>query len=152
MLTEVFSLAVDVGVPQSVGRDAAGERRCVPITGGSVSGKISGVVLAGGADWQVLRPDGLADLDARYMLKLDANSLGGAAQVEVWSRGLRIGPAEVMAKLARGERVDPSSYYMRTAMRFETAAPDLQWLVQRLHVGIGERTPDQVRLKVYSVD
>jgi hypothetical protein len=147
MLTPVFELAVDVGVPQSVGRDAAGERRCVPITGGSVSGRISGVVLSGGADWQVLRPDGLADLDARYMLKLESG-----AQVEVWSRGLRIGPAEIMAKLARGERVDPASYYMRTAMRFETAAPDLQWLVQRLHVGIGERTPDQVRLKVYSVD
>lgn len=147
MLTPVFELAVDVGVPQSVGRDAAGERRCVPITGGSVTGRIRGVVLAGGADWQVLRPDGLADLDARYMLKLDSG-----AMVEVWSRGLRIGPAEVMAKLARGERVDPSSYYMRTAMRFETAAPDLQWLVHRLHVGLGERTPDQVRLNVYSVD
>lgn len=147
MLTPGFELAVDVGVPQSVGRDAAGERRCVPITGGSVSGKITGVVLPGGADWQVLRPDGLADLDARYMLKLE-----NGAQVEVWSRGLRIGPAEIMAKLARGERVDPSSYYMRTAMRFETAAPDLQWLVHRLHVGLGERTPDQVRLKVYSVD
>jgi hypothetical protein len=152
MLTEVFSLAVDVGIPQSIGKDAAGERRCVPITGGTVSGKISGIILSGGADWQTLRPDGLADLDARYMLKLDAGSSGGGAQVEVWSRGLRIGPAEVMAKLARGERVDPSSYYMRTAMRFETAAPDLQWLVQRLHVGLGERTPDQVRLKVYSVD
>jgi hypothetical protein len=147
MLTPVFELAVDVGVPQSVGRDAAGERRCVPITGGSVAGKLSGAVLPGGADWQVLRPDGLADLDARYMLKLESGAL-----VEVWSRGLRIGPAEVMAKLARGERVDPAGYYMRTAMRFETAAPDLQWLVQRLHVGIGERTPDQVRLKVYGVD
>lgn len=147
MLTPVFELAVDVGVPQSVGRDAAGERRCVPITGGSVTGKIRGAVLSGGADWQVLRPDGLADLDARYMLKLDSG-----AMVEVWSRGLRIGPAEIMAKLARGERVDPSAYYMRTAMRFETAAPDLQWLVHRLHVGLGERTPDQVRLKVYSVD
>lgn len=147
MLTPVFDLAVDVGMPQSVGRDAAGERRCVPIAGGTVTGKISGVVLAGGADWQVLRPDGLADLDARYMLKLD-----GGAQVEVWSRGLRIGPSEVMAKLARGEPVDPSSYYMRTALRFETAAADLQWLVHRLHVGIGERTSDQVRLKVYSLD
>lgn len=147
MLTEIFSLAVDVGVPQSIGRDTAGERRCVPITGGSVTGRISGVVLAGGADWQVLRPDGLADLDARYMLKLESGAL-----VEVWSRGLRIGPAEVMGKLARGERVDPASYYMRTAMRFETAAPELQWLVHRLHVGIGERTPDQVRLKVYCVD
>jgi hypothetical protein len=152
MLTEVFSLAVDVGLPQSIGRDAAGERRCVPITGGRVSGRISGVVLSGGADWQTLRPDGLADLDARYMLKLANDSLGAGAQVEVWSRGLRIGPAEVMAKLARGEPVDPSAYYMRTAMRFETAAPDLQWLVQRLHVGLGERTPNEVRLTVFSVD
>ena len=47
MLTEVFSLAVDVGVPQSIGRDAVGERRCVPITGGTVidstgRGKITG--------------------------------------------------------------------------------------------------------------
>lgn len=147
MLTPIFELAVDVSVPQSLGRDAAGERRCVPITGGAVTGKLSGVVLAGGADWQVLRPDGLADLDARYMLRLESGAL-----VEVWSRGLRIGPDEVMAKLARGEPVDPSSYYMRTAMRFETATPDLQWLVQRLHVGLGERTPEQVRLKVYSVD
>jgi len=147
MLTPVFDLAVQVSVPQSIGRDASGERRCVPITGGTVSGKISGVVLNGGADWQTLRPDGLADLDARYMLKLD-----GGAQVEVWSRGLRIGPAEVMQKLARGEPVDPSAYYMRTAMRFETAAPDLQWLVHKLHIGIGERRPDAVLLKVFAVD
>jgi hypothetical protein len=147
MLTPVFDLEVQVSTPQSIGRDAAGERRCVPITGGRVSGSLSGVVLPGGADWQTLRPDGLADLDARYMLKLDSG-----AQVEVWSRGLRIGPAEVMQKLARGEPVDASAYYMRTAMRFETAVPDLQWLVHKLHVGIGERRPDAVLLKVYSVD
>src|SRR5688572_21146722 len=131
MLTPVFDLEVQVSTPQSIGRDAASERRCVPITGGRVSGGLSGVVLPGGADWQTLRPDGLADLDARYMLKLDSG-----AQVEVWSRGLRIGPAEVMQRLARGELVDASAYYMRTAMRFETAAPDLQWLVHKLHVGI----------------
>lgn len=147
MLTPVFDLKVHVAAPQSIGRDAAGERRCVPIIGGRVHGRIGGVVLSGGADWQVLRPDGLADLDARYMLKLD-----DGAQVEVWSRGLRIGPAEVMAQLARGEAVDPAAYYMRTAMRFETTAPGLQWLVQRLHVGIGERRPDAVLLKVYTVD
>lgn len=147
MLTPVFDLEVHVAAPQSVGRDEAGERRCVPITGGLVRGRIAGAVLPGGADWQVLRPDGLADLDARYMLKLE-----GGRQVEVWSRGLRIGPAEVMARLARGEPVDPAAYYMRTAMRFETAASDLQWLVHRLHVGIGERRPDAVLLKVYAVD
>lgn len=147
MLTPLFELEVEVAAPQSVGRDANGERRCVPITGGRVHGRLNGKVLSGGADWQILRPDGMADLDARYMLKLD----DGAA-VEVWSRGLRSGAPEVMARLARGETVESSAYYMRTAMRFETAAPDLQWLVHKLCIGIGERRPDKVLLKVYGVE
>ena len=147
MLTPLFELEVEIGVPQSAGRTESGERRCVPITGGRVHGRLNGKVLAGGADWQVLRPDGMADLDARYMLKVDDGAI-----VEVWSRGLRSGPPEVMARLARGETADASSYYMRTAMRFETAAPDLQWLVHRLCVGIGERRPDKVLLKVYGVE
>lgn len=147
MLTPLFELEVEVATPQSVGRGAGGERRCVPITGGRVQGRLTGKVLAGGADWQVLRPDGMADLDARYMLGLD-----DGAVVEVWSRGLRTGPAEVMARLVRGETVEPSAYYMRTALRFETAAADLQWLVHKLCIGIGERRPDKVLLKVYGVD
>lgn len=147
MLTALFELDVEVAAPQSVGRSEAGERRCVPITGGRVKGCLNGKVLPGGADWQILRPDGMADLNARYLLALE-----DGAQVEVWSRGLRIGPAEVMARLARGEAIDPSAYYMRTAMRFETATADLQWLVHRLCIGIGERRPDKVLLKVYGVD
>ncbi len=147
MLTPLFELEVEVAAPQSAGKGDTGERRCVPITGGRVKGRLNGKVLSGGADWQVLRPDGMADLDARYMLQLD-----GGAVVEVWSRGLRIGPAEVMVRLARGETVDPAAYYMRTAMRIETAAPDLQWLVHKLCIGIGERRPDKVLLKVYGVD
>ncbi|HEX6956752.1 MAG TPA: DUF3237 domain-containing protein [Ferrovibrio sp.] len=152
MQNHLFDLAVEVGPPQTVGRTEAGERRCVPITGGSLRGRlngreVSGRVLAGGADWQILRPDGMADLDARYMLALD-----DGAQIEVWSRGLRWGSPEVMARLARGETVPPDAYYMRTAMRFETAAADLQWLVHSLAVGLGERQPDKVLLKVYAVD
>lgn len=148
MLSPLFDLEVEVAAPQSVGRAETGERRCVPITGGRVrGGKLNGVVLPGGADWQILRPDGLADLDARYMLQTEEG-----ARIEVWSRGLRIGPAEVMARLARGEPVEASAYYMRTALRFETAAADLQWLVHRLCIGYGERRPDQVLLKVYAVD
>lgn len=147
MLTPLFELDVEVAAPQSVGAGPAGERRCVPITGGRVRGRLNGIVLAGGADWQVLRPDGSADLDARYMLALDDGT-----QVEVWSRGLRTGPPAVMAQLARGEAVPATAYYMRTAMRFETAAPGLQWLVHRLAIGTGERLPDRVRLKVLGVD
>ena len=147
MLTPLFELDVDVGVPQTIGRTETGERRCVPITGGRVHGRVNGRVLAGGADWQVLRPDGMADLDARYMLNVDNGAI-----VEVWSRGLRSGPPDVMARLARGETVEASAYYMRTALRFETAAPELQWLVRRLCIGIGERRPDRVLLKVYGVE
>lgn len=95
----------------------------------------------------MLRPDGVADLDARYMLETDAG-----AHVEVWSRGLRVAAPEVMVRMAAGEAVAASAYYMRTAMRFDTAAPDLQWLVQRLCIGIGERLPDRVLLKVFAVD
>lgn len=147
MLTPLFELEVEIAAPQTVGKAEGGERRCVPITGGRVHGRLNGKVLSGGADWQVLRPDGIADLDARYMLGLDSG-----ATVEVWSRGLRSGPAEVMARLARGEAVEPSAYYMRTALRFETAAPDLQWLVHKLCIGIGERRTDKVLLKVYGVE
>ncbi|WP_300299594.1 DUF3237 domain-containing protein [Ferrovibrio sp.] len=147
MLTPLLELDVEVAAPQSAGRAGTGERRCVPITGGRFSGRLEGRVLAGGADWQVLRPDGLADLDARYMLQTS-----GGARIEVWSRGLRSGPAEVMARLAAGETVDPAAYYMRTAMRFETADPALQWLVHKLAVGLGERRPDLVRLKVFALD
>ena len=146
MLNELFRLDVEVGMPQTVGQAAAGERRCIPITGGRLYGRLNGKVLAGGADWQVLRPDGIADLDARYMLETD-----DGAHVEVHSRGLRVSAPEVMARMAAGERVDPSAYYMRTAMRFETAASGLQWLVGRLAVGFGERLPDLVRLTVCEV-
>ncbi|WP_298727539.1 DUF3237 domain-containing protein [uncultured Ferrovibrio sp.] len=147
MLSPIFDLEVEVATPQSIGRGEMGERRCIPIAGGRLKGKLNGKVLPGGADWQVLRPDGMADLDAHYMLVTDAGE-----QIEVWSRGLRSGPPEVMARLARGESVDPASYYFRTALRFETAAPQLQWLVHRLAIGYGERRPDQVLLKVYAVD
>ena len=147
MLTPLLDIDVELAAPQSAGRTESGERRCVPITGGRFSGRLQGRVLAGGADWQVLRPDGLADLDARYMLETD-----DGARIEVWSRGLRIGAPEVMARLAAGEAVDPAAYYMRTALRFETAAPSLQWLVHRMAVSIGERRPDLVRLKVFTLD
>ena len=118
----------------------------IAITGGRVTGRLTGELMGGGADWQVLRPDGFADIDARYLLRI-----GDGAIVEVWSRGLRHGSAEAMRKLAAGEPVDPSEYYFRTAMRFETAAPSLQWLTRVLAVGVGERQPHAVIIRVFEV-
>jgi len=92
-----------------------GERRVIGIAGGSVSGRLTGRILPGGADWQIIRADGAADIQARYTIESD-----GGGRVLVDSVGLRHGPPDVIARLARGEAVDPKLYYFRTAMRFET--------------------------------
>ncbi len=155
--TPFLTLEIDLAEPQSIGHlpaiaggggnSSGGERRCVPIIGGRVAGRIDGVVLPGGADWQWLRGDGVADIDARYLLRSAAGE-----GIEVWSRGLRHGPPEVMARLAAGEMVDPALYYFRTALRFESAAPGLQWLVRCLAIGYGQRLASQVRLRVFAID
>ena len=115
----LMNLAVEVGEVSSMGDGPLGERRIIPIVGGTFEGPgLRGVVLAGGNDWQIVRKDGVLDLDARYALK-DAN--GGL--IRVTSQGYRHGPAEVLAALGRGEEVDPAKYFFRTVMRFETGAP-----------------------------
>lgn len=120
-------------------------RRCIPIAGGIVSGGFCGSVASGGADWQTIGPNGTLDIDARYILELDTGS------VEVESRGLRHGPPDVLARLAKGETVDPSLYYFRTAMRFRSSAPALSRLNHILSISDGERLADRVKLVVYEV-
>jgi len=56
----------------NVGESKRGTRRVIPITGGTFSGpNINGIVLPGGEDWQLVRPDGDTELNARYLLKTD---------------------------------------------------------------------------------
>jgi len=130
-----------------LGDTAAGRRRIIPITGGTIAGpRLGGRVLPGGADWQIIRADDAAEIEARYGIETD-----GGALVLVSSKGLRHGPAEVMAQLTRGEMVDPSRYYFRTVLRFETAEPSLAWLNRILALGRGTREPRAVRLDVYEV-
>jgi len=129
---------VDVGVTPM------GHRRVVNIQGGHFEGDlISGTVLPGGADWQWVRTDGTIDLDARYTLKTDAGEL-----IQVTSQGLRTASPEVLARLGRGEDVDPALYYFRTVMRFETSAPALLPLTRLLAVAYGRRTRNAVELRV----
>lgn len=124
-----------------------GERRIINILGGSVEGpRLKGRILPGGADWQIVRNDGVVDLRARYTVETDA---GG--HILVNSEGLRHGPPEVMDRLARDETVDPSLYYFRAFMRFETADPAASWLNRILAVGFGSRENKAVRLAVHEV-
>jgi hypothetical protein len=144
----LLRLAVEVGEIVSLGRTPTGERRVVAITGGTFDSDEGwrGTVLPGGADWQLLRSDGVLEVDARYVLQDERG-----ARVQVVSQGLRHGPPEVIAALARGETVDPSQYYFRTAMRFETAAVELVHLNHVIAVGIGAREARLVQLNVFAL-
>jgi Protein of unknown function (DUF3237) len=144
----LMRLAVDVGDIVSLGAMPTGERRIVAISGGTFDSDDGwrGIVLPGGADWQLLRSDGVLDVDARYVLQDERG-----ARVQVVSRGLRHGPPQVIAALARGEAVDPSLYYFRTVMRFEAADEALAHLNHVVAVGLGAREARRVRLDVFAL-
>jgi len=141
----IFRATVTVDPPLDLGDVAKGERRIVPITGGVFEGPdLRGSILPGGADWQILRSDGVAELEARYTLRTD-----DAALIYVRNLGLRHGPAEVMVALAAGHAVAPGSYYFCGATFFETGAPRYAWLTRHIVVCAGTRDPDRVNLKFY---
>ena len=143
----LYRSEVDIDAPLSVGRMAVGERRIINITGGSFTGpRLSGVILPGGADWQIIRPDGITAVEARYTLQTDDGAL-----IYVDNRGLRHGPEAVMARMAAGESVDPTLYYFRTTPFFETGSADYQWLNGIVAVATGERHANQVVITVYEV-
>lgn len=138
---------VQVGAAQEIGATARGFRRVIPIVGGEVQGDgWTARVLPGGADFQLLITDGLAELDARYVLETDGGDL-----IYVTNHALRTGPAELMARLRRGEVVNPADIYFRCAPRFETSAPALAWLGERLFLGSGARYPDVVAMRFFEV-
>jgi hypothetical protein len=143
----IFRVHCEVADILDLGPAPFGQRRVVNLLGGTVSGaKLNGRVLPGGTDWQVMAADGALDIHARYTLQSDAGAL-----IQVDSRGLRHGPSEVLARMARGETIDPSLYYFRTVMRFETAHPAAAWLNRILAIAMGARERNAVLLDVYEV-
>jgi len=143
-----MTLRVQVGPPMEFGQVPAGRRRVIPILGGTFDGPdIRGTVLPGGADWQIVRDDGLAELDTRYALQTDGGSL-----IYIQNPGIRHAAPAVTKKLLAGEPVDPSKVYFRTVPNFETSAAELQWLTRAIFIGLGERHPDVVIVRVWKVD
>ena len=146
-LEPLFRATITLAPPQELGDAPLGRRRIIPITGGSIAGtRLKGTVLPGGADWQIVRADGVADLDARYTVLSDDGAL-----IYVSNRGLRHGPPEVLAQLARGEDVDAGLYYMRTQPWFETGDARYAWLNRTICVGTGARRADAVELEFFEV-
>jgi hypothetical protein len=147
ILQPLFRAELTLAAAQELGETPHGRRRIIGITGGRFAGeRLSGRVLPGGADWQVIRVDGVADLDARYTLETTDRAL-----IYVRNRGYRHGPAEIMKRLSSGETVDPSLYYMRTTPRFETGDARYAWLNRIVCVASGARRAAAVELEVFEI-
>jgi hypothetical protein len=143
----LMTLTLAVAGMQPVGATPNGSRRVGLVAGGTFEGpKLKGTVLPGGADWILGRPDGSTTLDVRIILETD----DGAA-IAMTYRGMRHGPAAVMERVNAGQFVDPSEYYFRTSVAFETAAPKYDWLNRIIAVGTGSRPPEGPIYEIFEV-
>ena len=141
-------IEVSLEVARELGDTPLGRRRIIGITGGRFSGpRLSGRILPGGADWQLIRPDGVAMLDARYTLETTDGAL-----IYVNNKGYRHGPKEAMERLARNEEVDPALIYTRSTPWFETADARYDWLNRTVCVASGARRPATVEFEFYEVE
>lgn len=148
-LEHLYRASIAVAAPQLFGPtpQAGGERRIINITGGEFEGpELKGRVLEGGADWQVIRQDGVAQLEARFSMQTDDGAL-----LYVCNFGYRHGPPEVIARLFSGEVVDPASYYFRMTPLIETGDARYAWLNGLILVGSGMRTRDRVIYDVHAL-
>jgi Protein of unknown function (DUF3237) len=143
----VFTIIAHIGSAVSAGDIGHGVRRIIPITGGEVRGEnINGKVCAFGADFQIIRPNELIDLEAKYALETD-----DGAVIYVENKGIRFGPVDLLQKLKRGESVDPKLIYFRTVPKFETGAAKYRWLMEHLFIGSAARHADRVVIDVHQV-
>jgi hypothetical protein len=143
----LFTMRLEVQPIVTIGTTPAGIRRVGTVTGGQIEGdRLRGRVLAGANDWQQWRNDGSLALDVRLAFETDRGAL-----VAMTYRGVRHGPPEVIARLERGEVVEPASYYFRIAPMFETADADLTWLNHIVAIGTGHRAPEGPAYQVFEV-
>ena len=146
-LIPMAQVLCEVGTLVTLGQGKYGERRYVPLGGGTVRGpELNGTLVEGGVDWQVNRSDGVLDIAAHYVIRTEDGAL-----IEVQSDGMRHGPAAVMARLAQGEAVGRDEYFFRTIMRFQTGAPAWAHLNKVLALACGLREASRVVLDVYRI-
>ena len=133
---------------QEIGATPLGRRRIAPVSGGTFEGdRLHGIVLPhAGSDWLLQRADESFQLDVRLTLQTHDGALIGMSY-----RGVRHASAEVAARLARGEKVEASEYYLRTTPFFETADKRYAWLNAVIAVGMGDRRSDGVTYDVFEI-
>ncbi|NOJ46728.1 DUF3237 domain-containing protein [Bradyrhizobium archetypum] len=143
----VFTITARIGAVTSAGEIGTGVRRIIPIIGGEVKGEeVNGKVLPCGADFQIIRPNELIELEAKYAFETDDGAI-----VYIENKGLRFGPVDLLQKLKRGEPVDPRLIYFRTVPKFETGAPKYRWLMENFFIGSAARHANHVVIDVHQV-
>src|SRR6195952_3904927 len=143
----VFSLAIKVGAPITAGDLGYGVRRIIPILGGEVFGEgIKGTIFPCGADFQIIRPNGFTELEAKYAFQMD-----DGAVIYIENIGIRFGPKDLLDRIKNGEIADPKLIYFRSVPKFETGDEKYRWLMENLFIGVGARHPDRFKIEVHQV-
>jgi len=145
--TFVFKANIQVANPIEVGDVGTGIRRVIPIIGGTFEGNgIKGKVLSGGADYQIIRYDGVTEALAHYVIETE-----NGVPIYVINKGYRHGPKEIIDKIIRGEQVPDGSYYFKTTPSFETSSEKYSYLNRMIFIGEGIRRPNDVQISFYQV-
>jgi hypothetical protein len=144
----LFTLTIELHPIEELGHTPAGNRRVFPVSGGNFIGeRIRGIVLpVAGSDLLLSRPDGTSQQDVRMILRTDDGAL-----ILMTYRGVRHASPEVNNRIARGEPVAASEYYLRTAPFFETSSPKYSWLNKIVTIGVGERQPQSVVYQIFEI-
>lgn len=146
-LQPLFIFHIEVKPPSVIGATPGHDRRIGEIAGGRFEGeRLRGKILSGGSDWQSLRNDGTTTLNVRLVMETDDGALIGMTYL-----GMRHGPKEVMDRLARGESVSPSEYYMRATPYYETASEKYGWLNRIVSVAYGHRMAGGAIYQVFEI-
>ena len=142
----LFRLKANVDAPQVID-GPLGKRLFIPVTGGTFSGeRLSGVVQTGGSDFQLVRQDGVAELDVRVTLRTD-----DGVTIQLKGHGIRHATPQVFARIMSGADVNASEYYFREALFFEAPVGRHEWLNRIIAIAKGGRTKSEVFIDAYEV-
>lgn len=148
-LEHAFTIAIELAKPHWIRPSAMGDVRAAvyPASGTITGPRLNGrVVPMSGGDYPLVRPNGVIDFDARYVLEADDGAI-----IYIQNRGYRWGTEEAMAKMTRNEPVEPHEYYMRVSPKFDAPAGPHEWLTKHVFVGVAEKTPGSNRIHYFVV-
>ena len=144
-----FTISIELAGIQWIRPTSMGATRAaIYAASGTVEGpRLNGrVIPMSGGDFPLVRPNGVIDFDARYLLEADDGAI-----IYLQNRGYRWANEQAADKLARNEPVEPGEYYMRVSPKFEAPDGPHEWLTRHIFVGVAEKLPGANRIHYFVV-